>query len=109
MKDLSKKLLQEIVRRLVDALHPEGIYLFGSHASGQADDDGDVDLLVVVADGNASMRDLARQGRQSLQGLRVPVDLVVCTESEVDKWSKVGCNLIHTVVEKGQLVYVPGS
>jgi len=109
MKELSTELLHEIVRRLIDALHPKGIYLFGSHASGQANDDSDVDLLIVVADGNASMRTLARQGRQSLRGLRVPVDLVVCTESEMETWSKVNCNLIHTVVEKGQLVYAPGS
>ena len=43
-------ILAEIVRRLVEAFHPERIYLFGSHARGEAGPDSDYDLLVVVPD-----------------------------------------------------------
>ncbi|MDQ1326809.1 MAG: uncharacterized protein QG641_89 [Candidatus Poribacteria bacterium] len=50
MKKLEPDLLNEIVQRLVNALHPEKIYLFGSHAYGQPNDDSDVDLLIVVND-----------------------------------------------------------
>ena len=50
-------------------------------------------------------RELARQGRKSLWGMGVPVDLVVCTTSEMDKWSGIGCNLIHTVAQKGRQLY----
>ncbi len=105
MRELSRSVLDEIVRRLVGALQPMKIYLFGSHAGGNPDSNSDVDLLVVVPDTEISRRDLARRGRKSLWGMAVPVDLVVCTTSEMDKWSGVGCNLIHTVAEKGQQVY----
>jgi predicted nucleotidyltransferase len=107
VKELPEDLLQEIVRRLVEALDPAGIYLFGSHASETADTDSDVDLLVVMegGDGDVPCRELARRGRKSLRGLGVPVDLVVCTTAEVDRWCAVPCNLIHTVAEKGRLVY----
>jgi len=37
------------VSRLVDVLHPEQIWVFGSHARGAATEDSDVDLLVVVS------------------------------------------------------------
>ena len=105
MKELPRELLDEIVRRLVEALRPVGIYLFGSHAAGAADRDSDVDLLVVVEEPDAATRELARRGRRSLWGMCVPVDVIVCTTAEMDKWSQVGCNLLHTVAEKGRLVY----
>jgi predicted nucleotidyltransferase len=43
-------MLAEIVRRLVEAYHPERIYLFGSHARGEAGPDSDYDLMVVVSE-----------------------------------------------------------
>ena len=42
--------LFEAVRRLVAAYQPERIYLFGSVARGDAGQDSDYDLLVVVPD-----------------------------------------------------------
>jgi hypothetical protein len=105
MKELSPELLDEIVRRLVAALRPVGIYLFGSHAHGRPDHDSDIDLLVVVPDTEVPPRELARRGRRSLWGLCVPTDLIVCTESEMNKWSQVSCNLLHTVAQEGRPVY----
>jgi len=105
MRELSQSLLDEMLQRLVTTLHPLEIHLFGSRARGTPGGDSDVDLLVVVPDGDDSHRELARRGRESLQGVGVPVDLVVCNSSEMQKWSGVGCNLFHTVAEKGQLVY----
>jgi predicted nucleotidyltransferase len=42
--------LAEIVRRLVAGFQPERIYLFGSHARGDAGPDSDYDLLMVLAE-----------------------------------------------------------
>ena len=109
MKKLRPELLDEIVRRLVDALHPVGIYLFGSHAGGEPTKDSDVDLLVVVERAEEPKAELEHRGRMSLWGLCVPVDLIVCTVADMDKWSGVPCNLLHTVAEKGQLVYGAGG
>ena len=109
MKDLSPELLNEIVRRLVDALDPVGIYLFGSHAGGTPGPDSDVDLLVVVEQAEEAKAELAHRGEMSLWGLCIPVDLIVCTVADMDKWSGVPCNLLHTVAEKGQLVYDAGG
>ena len=105
MLTFSKDILDEIINRLIGALHPEAIYLFGSHVRGSADRDSDVDLLVVVDDSLESPRELARTGRRSLWGIGIPIDLIVCTSAEMDKWSKVHCNLIHTVTQEGQKVY----
>ena len=106
MKQLAPETLEEIVRRLVEALDPVGIYLFGSHAGGSPHRDSDIDLLVVVEETGVSRRELAFLGRKSLRGLCIPVDLIVRTTADMAKWSDVPCNLLHTVAERGRLVYV---
>ena len=105
MKDLSKQLLYQITERLKESLNPQFIYLFGSHANNCADKDSDIDLLVVVPDTNTSNRELAYVGRNSLWGMKIPVDLIVCKKSELEKWSNVICNPIHTAVTKGYPIY----
>jgi len=105
VKELAPETLEEIVRRLVEALDPVGIYLFGSHAGGSPHKDSDVDLLVVVEESDVPNWELAHRGQMSLWGLCIPTDIIVCRTSEMDKWSRVPCNLLHTVAEKGRLVY----
>jgi predicted nucleotidyltransferase len=105
MKELSTELLDEITKRLAESIHPERIYLFGSHAAGIADQDSDVDLLIVVPDTNQSRHDLALKGRANLRDFIIPMDLVVCTHSEIEKWENVKCTLIYTVMRKGKLLY----
>ena len=53
--------LAEVVRRLVEAYEPERVYLFGSHARGDAGPDSDYDLLLVVPDDAAPDRRRSRQ------------------------------------------------
>ena len=105
MKEFSQELLGEITQRRVAALHPSRVYLSGSQSRGDADGDSDVDLLVVVPDTETPPRELARRGRRSLWGMGVPVDTVVCTDSDLAKWSNVHCNIIHTAVEKRRLLF----
>ena len=105
MKELSQELIKKITNRLKDALQPLKIYLFGSHAYGDADEDSDIDLLVVIPDTNQSRHDLALKGRANLRDLIIPMDLIVCTHSEIEKWENVKCTLIYTVMRKGRLLY----
>jgi predicted nucleotidyltransferase len=105
MKKLSKELINEMTNRLKDALHPLKIYLFGSHAADNADQDSDVDLLIVVPDTNQSRHDLALKARANLREFIIPMDLIVCTHSEIEKWQNVKCTLIYTVIRKGKLLY----
>jgi predicted nucleotidyltransferase len=89
MSELSTELLKEMTKRLVESIQPEKIYLFGSHAAGSADRDSDFDLLIVVPDTHPSRHELALKGRASLRDFIIPMDLVVCTHSEIEKWQDV--------------------
>jgi predicted nucleotidyltransferase len=55
--------------RLIAACQPERIYLFGSVARGDADQDGDYDLLVVVSDDAPPER---RRSRLAYEALTPP-------------------------------------
>ena len=50
-------LVERIVERIVDAIHPRQVILFGSRARGEGGPESDVDLLVVY-DGPLSKRDV---------------------------------------------------
>ena len=105
MANMSPESLQTIVNRLVQGLHPDRIYLFGSQAQGQADESSDVDLLVVVP-----TSDLPRHRREALSydllwGLKVPVDVIVLTQAEFQRASRVRTSLASTVQAKGKLLY----
>ena len=109
MRELPSNLIDQIVERLVDALRPLEIYLFGSHAHGTPHKHSDLDFLVVVPDNAGDRWELANQGRSSLWGLRVPVDVFVFHRSAMDKWAPVRFSLPHEATQKGKLVYAAGT
>jgi len=105
MKELTTELLDEIIKRLAESIHPERIYLFGSHATGNADQDSDIDLLIVIPDTSQPCHDLALKGRASLWGLEIPVDLIVCTESQFKRYGNVKNTVMNEALYQGRLVY----
>lgn len=105
MKELSADLLDEITSRLIDTLHPVMIYLFGSYATGQADRDSDIDLLAVVPDTNRPNREIAIEGRNSLSSLAIPLDLIVCTEFQFNRYRNVKNNVMNEAFCFGKVVY----
>lgn len=74
--------LDALIDRVVGAVHPQRIILFGSAARNEMGPDSDLDVLVVVADGT-------RQGEVSaavyraLRRFGYPVDVVVVRESDL--------------------------
>jgi predicted nucleotidyltransferase len=105
LKILDSNLLNEIVQRLVNALHPERIYLFGSHAYGQPNDDSDVDLLIVVNDSDLPIRMKIIESYRALRGMLVPTEIKVVTQSTFEKRSHWISTIERVVAEKGKLLY----
>ena len=48
MTQIDANLMDEIVRRIVEEIHPEKVILFGSRARREARPESDVDLLVIA-------------------------------------------------------------
>jgi predicted nucleotidyltransferase len=97
-------ILAEVVRRIVEVAHPDRIVLFGSAARGQMGPDSDLDLLVVKS-GVPHRRRLAQQIYRRLLGLTVPIDVIVVTPEDVERYrDKVG-PIIGPALEEGRVVY----
>ena len=97
--------LDDIVSRLARGMQAERIYLFGSQASGLAEQGSDYDLLVVVPRSK-----LPRHRREALSydllwGLTTPVDVIVLTRAEFKRAVKVKTSLAATAQTKGILLY----
>jgi hypothetical protein len=102
---LTEELLAEIVRRLVAALAPRAIYLFGSHASGQPHATSVVDVLVVLPGDDFSTWDVAKRGYGALDGMKLPVEVHFTWQDRFDRFSGLHGNFEAEVRAKGKLLY----
>ena len=96
--------LAEFVRRLVAALSPRTIYLFGSQLYGTPTRDSDIDIMVIVDDEPATIEH-HRQGYACLRGLGLPVELHINSRSRHERFADVIGSLQHEIHRKGKLIY----
>ena len=105
MVALSEQTLQGITQRLVEALRPERIYLFGSHAYGMPDGNSDLDFVIVVPDGPMTRSELSGKARRVIGDVGCDVDVLIYTATRFDRRSGWQANLEHTVRNKGRLLF----
>ncbi len=105
MKTISHQQLNEVVRRLTEALQPEVIYLYGSHAYGHPHQDSDVDLLVVVRDSPLPPHKRAAAAYRTLRGLFLPIEIKVDTRAEFEYRAQWLSSIERVVKEKGKVIY----
>jgi len=105
MQKIKATLREEVVRRLVDEFHPEAIYLFGSHAWGKPTAESDMDLLVIIEKSGEKPIQRAVRAQRSLRGVKVPVDVLVKTRQEFEKYTSVKASLEAQITRKGKLLY----
>ncbi len=97
--------LAEIVRRLVELLDPERIYLFGSRAPGRTGPDSDYDLMVVVPQLTEPGYRLAQRAHGVLWGLGAAADILVWSREAFDARLHLRASLPSTIVREGRLVH----
>jgi predicted nucleotidyltransferase len=105
MKEIDSGLLKEAVQRIVARLHPERIYLYGSHAYGQPHDDSDIDLLIVVDESDLPTHSSAVEAYRSLRGLFLPAEIKVVTQAEFKRRSQWLSSIERVVEQKGKILY----
>lgn len=95
--------IKAYAEELVAKFKPEKVVLFGSYATGAANEDSDVDLLVIMPhSGKASRQALAI--RQSIRK-RFPLDLVVQSPDETQRRMQAGDPFILNALESGRVLY----
>ena len=96
--------IEEMVRRIVSQFHPDKIILFGSHASGEAGPDSDVDLLVVMQP-RGSKRERVVEVYGLLAGMGVPKDVMIVTPEEFEIYRDAPGTVIRTACREGKVLY----
>jgi uncharacterized protein len=97
--------LSGVVARLVEALDPQAIWLFGSRARGDHRPDSDFDLLVVAKE-NGSFRsnDYVKTLRPTFD-TGVDCEVIPCSLDDFEEAKTLRTTLVAQVVENGKLVY----
>jgi len=101
---IDPKLMAEIVRRIVDVIHPEKVILFGSQARGEARPESDIDLLVIAKSTQPRYRRSAPL-YGALSDILTSMDILVYSPEEVEDWSSVRQAFVTTAIREGKVLY----
>ena len=96
--------IQEAVRLLVEAAHPERIILFGSYAQGDFTGNSDLDFLVILSSVNDTFEEMTRLERVLLS-LPVPVDVLVFSTDEVRERAHLRGTVLYHALTDGKVVH----
>ncbi len=102
MAETVDPILIEITERLSAKYNPEKIYLFGSRARGDFNEDSDYDLLLIVKESNLNRLDRMTEARDALSGLGISADVFVYTVKEFDEWKNDFSSIPEIVSREGQ-------
>ena len=101
---VTSDLIPSIIQKIVSLVHPQSIYLFGSHANGAPHENSDVDICIIkdeVMDKQKTLSDL----RLSLWEFPVAMDLVLMSGAEFNQRKNVWWTLQGQIFEKGKVLY----
>jgi len=97
--------LQAVVSRLVGALDPHAIWLFGSRARGNARPDSDFDLLVVAKSDGIFGSDDYDLVDAPLRNTGIGADVVPCDLKVFEVSMGLETSFVAQIVQGGRLVY----
>lgn len=95
---------QEVTRRIVESVRPQRVLLFGSAVKNKLTADSDLDILVIMR-GPVHRRQLAQKIYRDLHGVGAPVDVIVVTEEDVDRYGNKPGTILRPALLEGQVLY----
>ena len=103
---LDPRVLDDIVRRVVEVVQPERIILFGSAARGEMTRHSDVDLLVVKE--GVDPLDAMGSIYRNLHGVGVAVDALVVSPESLERYKDSHALVFKPALQDGKVVYETG-
>ena len=100
---ISENTLQEAACRLHEAAPGATVILFGSYARGDFGPDSDADFLVIEPDLQSKHAEMIRL-RDVLRPMRIPVDIVVASESAFNEWAETPGTLYYEARREGRVL-----
>jgi len=97
-------LVDQVVERIAEEFEPKMIIVFGSVATGKAEDRSDLDILVVM-DTELSYYKRAPEVRKKLLGIPLAMDILVATPEEFRTYKDDERFFIKDIVRTGKIAY----
>jgi predicted nucleotidyltransferase len=96
--------INEIVNRIATKFNPDKIILFGSYATGNPNNDSDLDLLIIKD------TDLPRHKRsfdiqKALIGSMIPMDILVYTTKEFEQEKNEKSSFLSIAIKTSKILY----
>lgn len=101
---VSAEVLDNLVKRLVEAVHPTRIILFGSASRGEMHEHSDLDVLVVVPD-SMSQKEGWNLAYSGLRRFGFGTDIVVVTEEVLAKYGSYPGLVYEQALKEGKELY----
>lgn len=99
-------ILTEIVSKLQKVYQPSKIYLLGSRARGDAREDSDYDVMVIVDDTAPKELKSPTKAYEALWDADANVDVLIWTKEAFDKRLHIANSLPAEIERSGQTLYV---
>jgi predicted nucleotidyltransferase len=96
---------ETLLSQVVSVFDPRRVILVGSRARGDAREDSDYDLVVVLDDEAPDELLSAQRRYDGRRGLAIPTDIIPCREGVLNERARAIGSFAHTVLTEGVVVY----
>ena len=98
------KIIEAIKEKIINAVSPERIILFGSHSGGTAGADSDIDLIVIwESDLNPHKRNLFLS--RLFPKRTFSLDIFAFTKEEAERLKDIAGTIVYEAFHHGKVIY----
>ena len=101
---MNTKVLDEVLRRIIEVAQPEKVILFGSAARGDEDSHSDLDVLVITSH-PVHRGHLTEEIYMNLFGVGQAVDVIVATSEDIEKYKDSPYMVFQPALNEGRVLY----
>ena len=98
--------LNNLIKEINKSIDINSIYLFGSYAYGNPNEDSDLDICIITNDKSKRKVEVMKQVRKAIAKVQnMPIDLLVYYNDEFNERAKSSCTLESQIFHEGVKLY----